>query len=96
MDYSLLVGLDKENCTLVVAIIDFIRQYTWDKRLETLAKSSGIIGGKKEGSEEPTVISPDLYMKRFVSTITSYFHVVPTRDDDWGLEPVEKPDVDVC
>ncbi|GMH44770.1 hypothetical protein BSKO_12722 [Bryopsis sp. KO-2023] len=85
MDYSLLVGLDKENSTLVVAIIDFIRQYTWDKQLETLVKSSGIIGGKKEVGEEPTVISPDSYMRRFVSTITSYYHVVPTCDD-WERE----------
>lgn len=93
MDYSLLVGLDKDNSTLVVAIIDYVRQYTWDKRLESLAKSSGIIGGKGDVGEEPTVISPDSYMRRFVSTITSYFHVVPTSNDclldEYGLKTSE-------
>lgn len=29
----------------MVAIIDFIRTYTWDKQLETWVKSSGILGG---------------------------------------------------
>jgi hypothetical protein len=32
----------------VVAIIDFIRTYTWDKQLETWVKSSGILGGAGE------------------------------------------------
>lgn len=35
VDYSLLVGLDNEKNELVVGIIDYIRQYTWDKQLET-------------------------------------------------------------
>jgi hypothetical protein len=34
----------------VVAIIDFIRTYTWDKQLETWVKSSGILGGAGEPS----------------------------------------------
>ncbi|KAK9796713.1 hypothetical protein WJX73_010097 [Symbiochloris irregularis] len=34
MDYSLLVGMNQSGGTLVVGIIDFIRQYTWDKALE--------------------------------------------------------------
>lgn len=38
-------GVDKEHNQLVVAIIDFIRTYTWDKQLETWVKSSGILGG---------------------------------------------------
>jgi hypothetical protein len=38
-------GIDKEHNQLVVAIIDFIRTYTWDKQLETWVKSSGILGG---------------------------------------------------
>ena len=45
MDYSLLVGIDRASGTLVVALIDFIRQYTWDKQLETWVKSSGLLGG---------------------------------------------------
>jgi 1-phosphatidylinositol-3-phosphate 5-kinase len=35
MDYSLLAGIcDKDN-KLVVGIIDYIRTFTWDKKLET-------------------------------------------------------------
>lgn len=31
MDYSLLVGIDDQTKELVVGIIDYMRQYTWDK-----------------------------------------------------------------
>ncbi|KAG9141024.1 hypothetical protein Leryth_012606 [Lithospermum erythrorhizon] len=40
MDYSLLVGIDEERHELVLGIIDFMRQYTWDKHLETWVKAS--------------------------------------------------------
>ena len=63
MDYSLLVGVDEEKHELVLGIIDFMRQYTWDKHLETWVKTSGILGGPKNAS--PTVISPQQYKKRF-------------------------------
>lgn len=39
------VGVDREDNVLAVAIIDFIRQYTWDKQLETWVKGSGLLGG---------------------------------------------------
>lgn len=45
MDYSLLVGISEADGQLVVGIIDYIRQYTWDKQLETYVKSSGVLGG---------------------------------------------------
>ena len=41
MDYSLLVGVDRGRGQLVVGVIDYVRQYTWDKQLETWVKSSG-------------------------------------------------------
>ncbi|KAF5205875.1 1-phosphatidylinositol-3-phosphate 5-kinase FAB1A [Thalictrum thalictroides] len=62
MDYSLLVGVDEDQKELVVGIIDFMRQYTWDKHLETWVKASGILGGPKNAS--PTVVSPMQYKKR--------------------------------
>ena len=34
MDYSLLVGICNEENALVVGIIDYIRTFTWDKKLE--------------------------------------------------------------
>ncbi|KAJ8560901.1 hypothetical protein K7X08_027091 [Anisodus acutangulus] len=79
MDYSLLVGVDEEKHELVLGIIDFMRQYTWDKHLETWVKASGILGGPKNVS--PTVISPKQYKKRFRKAMTTYFLMVP---DHWS------------
>jgi 1-phosphatidylinositol-3-phosphate 5-kinase len=82
MDYSLLVGVDEERQELVVGIIDFIRQYTWDKHLETWVKASGFLGGPKNAS--PTVISPKQYKKRFRKAMASYFLMIP---DAWIPPP---------
>ncbi|KAI5081874.1 hypothetical protein GOP47_0001617 [Adiantum capillus-veneris] len=79
MDYSLLVGLDEGRQELVLGIIDFMRQYTWDKHLETWVKTSGILGGPKNA--QPTVISPNLYKKRFRKAMSTYFLMVP---DQWS------------
>ncbi|KAL3825062.1 hypothetical protein ACJIZ3_021091 [Penstemon smallii] len=79
MDYSLLVGVDEEKEELVLGIIDFMRQYTWDKHLETWVKASGILGGPKNAS--PTVISPKQYKRRFRKAMTTYFLMVP---DQWS------------
>jgi len=35
MDYSLLVGIEKENGKIICGIIDYLRKYTWDKYLES-------------------------------------------------------------
>ncbi|KAI4329029.1 hypothetical protein L6164_021336 [Bauhinia variegata] len=79
MDYSLLVGVDEEKHELVLGIIDFMRQYTWDKHLETWVKASGILGGPKNSS--PTVISPKQYKKRFRKAMSTYFLMLP---DQWS------------
>lgn len=83
MDYSLLVGVDEERQELVLGIIDFIRQYTWDKHLETWVKASGILGGPKNAP--PTVISPKQYKKRFRKAMSTYFVMVP---DHWSPPPI--------
>lgn len=75
MDYSLLVGVDEERKELVIGIIDYMRQYTWDKHLETWVKASGILGGPRNAS--PTIISPDQYKRRFRKAMTSYFLTIP-------------------
>ncbi|KAJ0030186.1 hypothetical protein Pint_13593 [Pistacia integerrima] len=79
MDYSLLVGVDEEKHELVLGIIDFMRQYTWDKHLETWVKTTGILGGPKNTT--PTVISPQQYKKRFRKAMSAYFLMVP---DQWS------------
>ncbi|KAI3524910.1 hypothetical protein L1887_03579 [Cichorium endivia] len=93
MDYSLLVGVDEEKHELVLGIIDFMRQYTWDKHLETWVKASGILGGPKNAS--PTVISPKQYKKRFRKAMTTYFLMVP---DQWSPPTVirSKSQTDIC
>ncbi|ESQ28102.1 hypothetical protein EUTSA_v10018002mg [Eutrema salsugineum] len=75
MDYSLLVGFDEERKELVLGIIDFMRQYTWDKHLETWVKASGILGGPKNAA--PTIVSPKQYKIRFRKAMTTYFLTVP-------------------
>ncbi|XP_059455943.1 1-phosphatidylinositol-3-phosphate 5-kinase FAB1B isoform X2 [Corylus avellana] len=93
MDYSLLVGVDEEKHELVLGIIDFMRQYTWDKHLETWVKASGILGGSKNSS--PTVISPKQYKKRFRKAMTTYFLMVP---DQWSPPSIipSKSQSDLC
>ncbi|KAI8367667.1 uncharacterized protein BYT42DRAFT_618085 [Radiomyces spectabilis] len=80
MDYSLLVGVDEERQELVVGIVDFIRTFTWDKKLESWVKESGILGG---GGKEPTIISPRQYRLRFREAMDRYFFTVP---DFWATK----------
>ncbi|PIN11587.1 Phosphatidylinositol-4-phosphate 5-kinase [Handroanthus impetiginosus] len=93
MDYSLLVGVDEEKHELVLGIIDFMRQYTWDKHLETWVKASGILGGSKNMS--PTVISPKQYKIRFRKAMSAYFLMVP---DQWpsSVIPSSGSQSDLC
>uniref|UniRef100_A0A023F0I5 1-phosphatidylinositol-3-phosphate 5-kinase n=1 Tax=Triatoma infestans TaxID=30076 RepID=A0A023F0I5_TRIIF len=77
MDYSLLVGLDQTKKELVVGIIDYIRTFTWDKKLETMVKSIG-------QNKQPTVISPDEYRERFIAAMHRYFLPVPDRWTGFG------------
>ncbi|KAI9593810.1 hypothetical protein BDF19DRAFT_446990 [Syncephalis fuscata] len=76
MDYSLLVGIDKEKGELVMGIVDFIRTFTWDKRLESWVKETGLLGG---GSKEPTIVTPFQYKKRFRNAMERYFLMVPDK-----------------
>jgi hypothetical protein len=85
VDYSLLVALDLRRHreggfflsggAVFVGIIDYIRQYTWDKRLE-----SGV-GAIMPGSKgAPTVISPASYRDRFRLAMARYFMNSPPRN----------------
>lgn len=79
MDYSLLVGVDKQRRELVFGIIDYLRQYTWDKQLETWVKSSLVV----PKNSLPTVVSPKEYKKRFRNFMSKHFLTVP---DTWSSE----------
>ena len=64
MDYSLMAGFDDERKELVVGIIDCIRTYTWDKKLESWIKD--------RGKNKPTITSPKDYRNRFRYSIMQY------------------------
>ena len=85
MDYSLLVGFRKGKRELVVGLVDYVRQYTWDKQVESWVKQSGLLGG---AGKEPTIISPRQYARRFRAAMLSYFTVVPAL----GEPPVVRED----
>ena len=78
MDYSLSLGIDEERQELVLGIIDYIRTFTWDKRLEMVVKKGLAIGGGHKLS--PTILSPALYRSRFCEAMQRYFLPVP---DQW-------------
>ena len=50
-----MVAVDEARKELVVGIIDVVRTYTWDKKLESWIKDRGFAGG---GRNRPTVTSP--------------------------------------
>ena len=70
MDYSLMAGFDDERKELIVGIIDCIRTYTWDKKLESWIKD--------RGKNKPTITSPKDYRNRFRVSMMQYVLVSPT------------------
>jgi 1-phosphatidylinositol-3-phosphate 5-kinase len=74
MDYSLMVAVDEARKELVVGIIDCIRTYTWDKKLESWIKDRGFAGG---GRNRPTVTSPKEYKTRFREAMARYVLQAP-------------------
>lgn len=81
MDYSLVVGMDNKGHTLTVGIIDFIRTFTWDKKLENWMKEKGLVGGNT--TKKPTVVTPKQYKNRFREAMERYILMVP---DPWYQE----------
>ena len=79
--FFLLLGCDRpgfyHKVYLLLGIIDYIRTFTWDKKLETLVKST-VLGA---GQGPPTVVSPEVYRNRFLEAMDRYFLLVP---DKWS------------
>lgn len=61
-----------------IAFVDYIRTFTWDKKIETMVKKTGILGGQ---GKLPTIVSPEEYQKRFIQAMHTYFLEVP---DPWA------------
>ncbi|GMF34307.1 unnamed protein product [[Candida] boidinii] len=76
MDYSLVIGIDSDNQELVVGIIDCIRTFTWDKKLESWVKEKGLVGGTGVG-KAPTVVTPRQYKNRFREAMERYILMAP-------------------
>ena len=60
--------------SMLIKVIDYIRTYTWDKKLESWVKDSAFLGGGTKG--EPTIITPKQYRQRFLSAMERYFPLV--------------------
>ncbi|KAK9478476.1 hypothetical protein V1514DRAFT_330808 [Lipomyces japonicus] len=74
MDYSLVIAIDQDKQQLVVGIIDCLRTFTWDKKLESWVKERGLVGG---GGKVPTVVTPRQYKNRFREAMERYILMVP-------------------
>ncbi|EPS42164.1 hypothetical protein H072_3809 [Dactylellina haptotyla CBS 200.50] len=74
MDYSLMVGIDDQRKELVIGLIDCVRTYTFDKKIENYIKSTGIAGG---GRNKPTITSPKEYKRRFRKAMELYVLEAP-------------------
>ncbi|ODV90641.1 hypothetical protein CANCADRAFT_108698 [Tortispora caseinolytica NRRL Y-17796] len=74
MDYSLVVAISEDRGELMVGIIDCLRTYTWDKKLESWVKERGLVGGS---NKEPTVVTPRQYKNRFREAMERYILMVP-------------------
>jgi len=69
MDYSLMAGFDDTHREIIVGIIDCIRTYTWDKKLESWIKD--------RGKNKPTITSPKDYRNRFRIAMAKYILQAP-------------------
>lgn len=92
MDYSLVIGLDEDDKSLIVGIIDCIRTFTWDKKLESWVKERGLVGG---GSKEPTVITPRQYKNRFREAMERYIVISPSCWQSENLQWIKPVNLDL-
>lgn len=68
-----MIAIDVSKRELVVGIIDCIRTYTLDKKLESWIKDRGLAGG---GRNRPTITSPKEYKSRFREAMARYVSLV--------------------
>ncbi|ODQ78739.1 hypothetical protein BABINDRAFT_162429 [Babjeviella inositovora NRRL Y-12698] len=88
MDYSLVVGIDSVHKKLYVGIIDCIRTFTWDKKVENWVKGTNLMGGKK--GIDPTIVTPKQYRVRFREAMERYILEVPDCWYEGGIQAREE------
>ncbi|KAG2732882.1 hypothetical protein G9P44_003872 [Scheffersomyces stipitis] len=76
MDYSLVIGIDDSAKKLYIGIIDWLRTFTWDKKVENWVKGNNLIGGNRKG-KDPTIVTPKQYRIRFREAMERYILEVP-------------------
>lgn len=76
MDYSLIIGINDTSNKLYIGIIDWLRTFTWDKKVENWVKGNNLIGGNKKG-KDPTIVTPKQYRIRFREAMERYILEVP-------------------
>ncbi|KAI5964898.1 uncharacterized protein KGF55_001969 [Candida pseudojiufengensis] len=78
MDYSLVIGIDDMSKKLYIGIIDWLRTFTWDKKVENWVKGNNLlgVGGNKKG-KDPTIVTPKQYRIRFREAMERYILEVP-------------------
>jgi len=74
IDYSLLLIIDKKNHLIRLGIIDYLRKYTFDKKMESKYKE--MVSGIK-----PTIVQPIFYKNRFRDSMSQYFMPVYVTKD---------------
>lgn len=74
MDYSLVIGIDDTSHKLYVGIIDWLRTFTWDKKVENWVKGNSLVGKK---GKDPTIVTPKQYRIRFREAMDRYILEVP-------------------
>ncbi|GAA5927742.1 uncharacterized protein JCM15063_005981 [Sporobolomyces koalae] len=80
IDFSLLVGVDDAQCTLVVGLIDTLGVFNTLKVIEHSAKKA-----LAADAASVTVCPPTEYAKRFLASMETYFVAVP---DKWSKPPI--------
>ncbi|KAI5951639.1 MDM12 [Candida jiufengensis] len=78
MDYSLVIGIDDMSKKLYIGIIDWLRTFTWDKKVENWVKGNNLlgVGGNRKG-KDPTIVTPKQYRIRFREAMERYILEVP-------------------
>lgn len=64
--------------------LDYIRTYTWDKKLESWVKDASFLGGGALKGE-PTIVTPKQYKARFRSAMERYFPLVRYSRPLWNF-----------
>jgi len=76
LNYVYYLNVNLGKIVSIYSFKDYLRVFTWDKKLETYLKTIS-------GPKVPTIVSPEVYRTRFINALDRYFLEVP---DQWYQE----------